>query len=369
MDLLDVLANVEKEKKEEIQEKESGQDQCPTNLIEESNSILEWESNETTTKLEMKDDKYYNTIIRGNIEPEKLVWAKNNWFSLKKVGKNNAKNYFPARLCDHKEMLLYGCDTNNDQLLVEFINIPSQNPSSPQKAQVRKQDICPYYINVCESSQKQTSLMDTFVTKREGEYDEKNYWNRDSVENMRKLLTSYYSAEKGNRVNETILSKANKFLSTCLEYEKSKARDETIREVKILQTAISENTKANTNSKDDASDISAYIYYGDTSGNVANDNFIIKANCFIEYRHHLFSEKKVITRVLTVSSQSKAHPLILENGESLNRNYKVRVLKSDGSGYNSEIGSDYVPIKDFKMISGTVLESEKVVSKKRKKMS
>ena len=347
-------------------------------------------------KSEPEEIRCWNTKILDKIHCDKLVWAKNSYYS-RNAGNNSVKwnTYMPARICDNREGMYVELDGRwpiPDHLrLVEFIGAPREKPATPEKFLVEAKETLPFHENVFRhiatkssdgnspgkfSPQGRKSLVNpsntgsvmkvasqqmlSFATKKG---DPKRRWEINSLQNLSVMLTNCdkYTSAQAEKIDKNIRSKAEAYLAKSLEYvdqiaknqqNLSKQRQEAEEEDAKACAASGKKRGANDSDSDgeEAMDITKFARRNSPS----DDEVKLKKDTWISYTHKVFGGRIMHTRIVEVTRDKKRR-LVVENGEVLGPNNQIRVLDTmpDGS-FNPDpnTGSRYKALRDFKYSSG-----------------
>ena len=292
------------------------------------------------------------------VHPSKLIWAKNNYYSSKKCN-NTASNHFPARICEEHEGAYLHLETwpiPDDELLVEFLGLPKKDPITPQKMVVKKEYCVPYYEDVHHNNsshlrKQQLSILSfTTLSSKEGK-DPKRMWNINSCNNMIEFLRFHYNKERARAIDEHILAKAYAFLEVSLK-RADIARAAQAQSLSRAPHADGEDeSSSGCSDSEDSIDLAKFARQDPTL--MQEKDVLIGPNTWISYTHKVF---KIVmhTRVVEVKARRHAIRLVVENGEILEKEDKVRVMgtKSDGS-CDMEAGyGGYKPLGSYKFKKG-----------------
>jgi hypothetical protein len=331
--------------------------------------------------------EFWDTKIKPRVHPDRLVWAKNNWYSGKKFESKTVARYFPARVCDDDEGMYLKIEwpIPSHLRLIEFINIPKNNPATPEKLLVDIKDIIPFHENTrnnksntppksssssspsnkrdCASTlmSKSNQTMLNFSVK--SNKPSNKLWNINSIQNMKSLLSIYYPRNQDQIIENAILKKSNEYLETSLNYldeiEKFQFNEKRriAAEIKEMMEESQPDSLDAISNDDDDNSISDMNQYARSNETIAKEkNLLLSCDQWICYQHKLF-KKLMYTRIVEINKLNNKYHLIVENGEILGSNDQIRILntKFDHNGittYDDENGSSYKSICEYKAKKG-----------------
>ncbi len=336
----------------------------------------------------------WDTTIQKRVHPDNLVWARNNYYSMKGMKRNHGHPWFPARVCeDHEAMYIklekWQWPIPQDLRLIEFIDIPKQDPATPEKFLVSVNEIIPYYENVqvhihnahsnsqanspnskngtssSSNSKKSSPSVGSVMHKaaqqvlsfsvKSKEKNPRRRWNIDSIQCMGALLANCnrYSTEDARFIEDSILKKSAKYLHESLAYSDNiiVKQAEAKKEAATAEEQAEDGEECSSSSDEDITEYGRRDLTDEKKVRLEYDQWIC-------YTHKIF-KKTMYTRIVEVT-RDKNQRLIVENGEILEAKDQIRILDTQLDGkYNVNKGSSYKALKEYKYKSGRskVLES------------
>ena len=333
------------------------------------------------TKPEMLAE-LHQTKIKEGVEPDRFVWAPNQWYQRDPNKKNtsHAHNYFPARIVDAAEALRLTHEFNPETpvpgaVVVEYISACKHGHGRfkgalPKYVSVAKEDCVPYNENIFKAKagkaqQRQATLMEMGNIAYKGASKEK--WHPDGVTNLANYLGDFHSAGKAMLFHETMMMKAQQYLDHAFDLGVTGEEEE---EEEGDMEEIAQETEREDNESESSDDeaLTSFIAAGSDPNQSSaekrkkNSKVVLRAGDWISYINKVFgtvTHTRIVEIKPAVDSDGKActRRLVVENGDVLRRDDDIRRMEMVKAGpergaCDKKNGSSYFLVKNFRLKVG-----------------